>query len=417
MRSTLTALVALLAVTFLGGSTPASADGIFPPGSTGLDISWPSCGLPLPAARPPFAIIGATGGKAFTQNPCLATQYVWAARGGIIPSLYVNLKSPVGSNADQALVGPRGACAAVDQACLAYNFGYNTAKHAVAYAASQRAPAASWWLDVETESSWSDDVSMNAIVIAAAIDYLQAQGAVVGIYSTQSQWREIAGGYMPGLPVWVAMAPTAASAPTYCTRAFGGGQVWLVQYLSGFDDIDYACTPADRVAPVASPPLGPAGSTATVAGGIDCLNVRSQAGFAGGTTACLPSGTQVTLQDGVVAADGYRWVLVAAGSVRGWVADTFLNVPVAVTHTAKIESGSVPAAGGFGLFVFGGGTTEQLVAASGCPAATSAFWASDASGGFDVYVPGARIASVNAAWNARFAPAVPPGTALLGRCR
>jgi uncharacterized protein YraI len=222
---------------------------------------------------------------------------------------------------------------------------------------------------------------------------------------------------MPGLPVWVSAAPTAALAPTFCLRGFGGGQVLLVQYLSGFDDLNYACTSADHAAAVTSTPLGGAGSVATVVTGIDCLNVRSRAGFQGGTIACLPSGTQVTLQEGATTMDGYRWLLVASGSVRGWVADTYLIAAPADARAGKIESGFIPLAGGFGLIVFGGGTTAQLVAASGCPVATAAFWATNSDGSFDVYVAGTQVVSVNAVWNARFGHSLPTGTPLLGRCQ
>ncbi len=80
-----------------------------------------------------------------------------------------------------------------------------------------------------------------------------------------------------------------------------------------------------------------------------------------------------------------------------------------------ISSGTVPATG-FGLVVFGGGTTAQLVTASKCPAATAAFFATTA-GGFVVYVPGTTIAAVNADFLALFpAGNIAAGTAFLGKC-
>jgi hypothetical protein len=84
--------------------------------------------------------------------------------------------------------------------------------------------------------------------------------------------------------------------------------------------------------------------------------------------------------------------------------------------SGTISSGSVPAAGGFGLVVFGGGTTDQLVAASGCPAATSAFYAT-VNGDFVTYVPGTSIAAVNAAFMAAFPAGIPAGTPLIGKCK
>ena len=72
---------------------------------------------------------------------------------------------------------------------------------------------------------------------------------------------------------------------------------------------------------------------------------------------------------------------------------------------------------GFGLFVFAGGTNTQLVASAVCSASSLAFWATNAAGEFDTYVPAATIGAVNAAWNARFPNGVPANTALIGRCQ
>ncbi|MBM4415394.1 MAG: hypothetical protein FJ035_03870 [Chloroflexi bacterium] len=89
--------------------------------------------------------------------------------------------------------------------------------------------------------------------------------------------------------------------------------------------------------------------------------------------------------------------------------------PAATAGTGKIASGSVPASGGFGLVVFGG-TTAQLVTASGCPQATAAFWATSA-GEFVTYIPGTGIAAVNAAFLALFpGDNIPANTPLVGKC-
>ena len=205
-----------------------------------------------------------------------------------------------------------------------------------------------------------------------------------------------------------------------------------MQYIVGNDDMNYACTPADRVMVVNNTPLGPPGSGAIVASDGDCLNLRPQPGLSGTASTCLPSGSQVTLLDGSVMADGYRWHRVSTGSATGWAAVNYLrgvapgapqvapSAPVVVeppNNRGKITTGSIPAAGGFGLVVFGGGTSTQLVAASGCPAATAVYWASNAEGNFDSYVPGTGIAVVNAAWTARFEQGIPESTPLLGRCK
>ena len=79
-------------------------------------------------------------------------------------------------------------------------------------------------------------------------------------------------------------------------------------------------------------------------------------------------------------------------------------------------SGAVPRAGGLGLVVFGGGTAAQLVQASGCPAATAAFWATASSGEFVIYLPAATVAELNARWHALFPAGLPANQPLLAKC-
>ncbi len=79
-------------------------------------------------------------------------------------------------------------------------------------------------------------------------------------------------------------------------------------------------------------------------------------------------------------------------------------------------TGAVPPSG-FGLFVFGGGSTARLLEASGCPAGTAAFWVSDGRGDFVIWVPGSTVAAVNQRWVSLFPQGLPPNTPVLGRCR
>jgi len=81
-----------------------------------------------------------------------------------------------------------------------------------------------------------------------------------------------------------------------------------------------------------------------------------------------------------------------------------------------ISSGSVPAAGGFGLIVASGPTSG--LAAAACPSSptTAAFWAT-VNGDFVTFVPGTSIAAVNASFNAAFANGLPSGTPLTAKCK
>jgi hypothetical protein len=222
---------------------PPPAGRLFPSGASGFSISWPQCGQAFPAVPYQVAVVGVTGGRAFYQNPCLADQFAWAQAASVPPALYMNLNAPAGRTAARGLIGPAGGPCPENQACQAFNYGYNSALHALAYARSQGATAALWWLDIETGNTWSEDRALNARIIQGAIDGLRTQGVAVGIYSTAPQWNEIAGGFSPKVPVWVAGASGRAEAPTFCTptAAFGGGAPALVQYPGGPFSGEYAC--------------------------------------------------------------------------------------------------------------------------------------------------------------------------------
>ena len=84
------------------------------------------------------------------------------------------------------------------------------------------------------------------------------------------------------------------------------------------------------------------------------------------------------------------------------------------TGNSRLIFGSIPARG-YGLVVFTGGSTMELLLASGCTT-TGAFWAANNSGGFVTYISGAPTV-VNTAWNTRFASGIPANTPLIARCR
>ncbi len=209
---------------------------------TGFDISWPQCGTWYPFDPIGFGIVGVTGGRAFTENPCLASQWEWATRGDYPAEVYINVDYWRHTSYHQ-FFGPAGLCSPWDVMCRAYNYGWNTARHAVDYGRSQGVDASRWWLDVETMNYWSPDKQANARVIAGAIDYLQEEGLEVGVYSTPYQWGVIAGDFAPGLPVWTAGALNLYDAASRCGNpryAFGGGHIELVQWVEVYDR-NYAC--------------------------------------------------------------------------------------------------------------------------------------------------------------------------------
>jgi len=221
---------------------------VLPAGTVGYDISWPQCGkaLPAPAA---FGVVGVTGGRPFTRNPCLASQFAWAESTPGAGSFYMNTSNP-GPGAVAldwyAQRSPDAACQPGNDAACAYNYGFNAAADAFAYAQAStgRSTGRVWWLDVEPDNSWSDtDVVANRAALQGSLDFLQRQPAVVvGVYSTPRMWRGIMGDHRLAVPNWVAGGNNVAEAAARCAPAysFTGGPVVLSQWVEGLDH-NYVC--------------------------------------------------------------------------------------------------------------------------------------------------------------------------------
>ncbi|MHB8329922.1 MAG: glycoside hydrolase family 25 domain-containing protein, partial [Acidimicrobiales bacterium] len=221
-------------------STPVST-GTGPPyghASTGYDISWPQCGGSYPPSAP-VAVVGVNGGSAFTTNPCFGSEAAW---GGPNLTVYLNLNSPQGSDSSQWGQGPAGACVMGDLQCESYNYGYNTARNSLSTAQSAGHGTRTWWLDVETGNYWTSDTSANDQVISGAIAAIHGAGYAAAIYSTNYQWGQIAGSYVPSVPVWYPTGQATSSPSAWCSgSSFAGGPVYLVQEAAGSYDGDYAC--------------------------------------------------------------------------------------------------------------------------------------------------------------------------------
>jgi hypothetical protein len=217
-------------------------------GSTGNDISFPQCGVASPTGA--FSIVGVNGGYPFVHyNPCLFDQF----RGSPHAALYINTGyHPLYTQVDGQHTTPECLTKSTvihgsAEQKAAWAVGCSEASRSMAYAASRGvANPRSWWLDVETENSWSStDLSLNQYTVQGIVDTLhRASTAAVGIYSTGYQWHKIVG----SLPVsgvranWVATgSPSAEEAHSRCGTGFSGAPVWLVQYLQGGFDTNYVC--------------------------------------------------------------------------------------------------------------------------------------------------------------------------------
>jgi hypothetical protein len=236
MRRTVGVLlgVATAVAATLGVAAPAEASTL-----VGYDISFPQCGKALPSS-PAFGVVGVGGGKAFAHNPCVASEYTWAAGARRAPAFYMNTGNPGTLSTRWTMPGPRSCNGTDGDGGCAYNYGWNNAADALAYAASQVAAPGTraWWLDVEVANSWSTNTALNVTTIQGSIDYLRSQGVPgVGVYSTAAMWQQITGGTKLAVPSWPAGARSKRAAKNACAGpGFTGGGVAMAQFpLNGFD--------------------------------------------------------------------------------------------------------------------------------------------------------------------------------------
>jgi len=267
-------LAALVVLLSGWGISTAAAAAVAPSaavGATGHDVSAPQCGRTLPEIGA-FGIVGVNGGRAFSENPCFATEYEWAKRRPAAPGVYINTGNPAprsdfywpaSGSRDPARC--RDATSTRDPGC-SYDYGWHAAAKALAVAdrVDPGLRNRTWWLDVETANSWNGDGTANAADLQGAVDLLRSKGvARVGLYSTAYQWRTITGGYtassaptyraawrsaflpryrLETLPLWIATTGDLAAAKAACSTTFTGAPAQLVQYVDGSGiDANYVC--------------------------------------------------------------------------------------------------------------------------------------------------------------------------------
>ena len=241
--------IALVASLITGpAATAAPIDSSF-----GYDVSWPQCGRVLPFDGA-FKIVGVNNGLAFSDNPCLQEQLVWA--GGQSAQLYFNTGNPGPELSRYWPLGQKNPriCVKSDPDSLgcAFNYGYNFAEYAYKSAEEGYANAgigikpkdAFIWLDVEIENSWRTSVKRNVRALQGAVYYLEkvAKAKRIGFYSNSYQWGVITGGtqVFEDYPSWVATASNRELSIEACvsTVGFTGGRTRLTQYIDFELDLD-----------------------------------------------------------------------------------------------------------------------------------------------------------------------------------
>jgi hypothetical protein len=198
-----------------------------------LDVSWPNCGKHLNETYQ-FGIIGATGGLNFRKNACLTQEVSWFQGY----ALYMNTGYPGASYGDKYQHAPKN-CSKNNNYCLAYNWGYNAALFAIAYANSSNVHSFLWWLDVETVNSWSVNGDINRQSLLGALSAIQREAIFpsVGFYAYPGQWATLTGSWQNNYPAWVATGTTEKQAANIACRqpSFSDGTVVLTQYTKMFD--------------------------------------------------------------------------------------------------------------------------------------------------------------------------------------
>jgi hypothetical protein len=243
-----------VAISLRPPATPASA----PTSAFGNDISAPQCPSGAEPRGQAFAIVGVTGGKPFSPNPCLARQFVWAlgstssnqSRVGV----YMNTASPGpgaspnwppgGTTTPRACDGSASADCAYDYGWLSAQDAYSRSVNVLGAALTAQVP---WWLDVEAANTWSSDLDVNSATVQGAVAYLKGQNvSSLGIYSTSTDWEALIGqpstsGPFQGLLNWRPGPAGPQDAATWCSRSVTGGRVKFVQFPNEGFDTDFAC--------------------------------------------------------------------------------------------------------------------------------------------------------------------------------
>ncbi|HSW85353.1 MAG TPA: hypothetical protein VLF79_01920 [Candidatus Saccharimonadales bacterium] len=233
MRRLLSSISAIvMTISVLTGA--AAAQSPYISGSDGVDVSYPNCSATIPKVA--FGIVGVNNGTVYSTNPCLSSEAghfatnlsLYANTGWYNKSTFINPNSPK-------------ACAAGDNKCLAYNYGYNAGVYAYNAATAAGNQSKIWWLDVETMNTWNSDVSQNQNSIQGEYNALVDKSATtIGAYSTTAQWQTITGNWKNGWPNWGATTwNNANQAQTYCTgHQFTGGPSLLMQYQNKRSSLD-----------------------------------------------------------------------------------------------------------------------------------------------------------------------------------
>lgn len=203
-------------------------------------VSWPNCNEKFTDLT--FSgIVGVNDGLDFSSNPCLGSEVQLFHNSY---ALYLNTGYP-GKSYGLKYEDYPNKCRSSNLNCLAYNYGYNDVLYSVRYANLANAHSYVWWLDIESDNSWTNSYKQNRQTLIGMVDALKKTTfrSVIGFYSYPDQWKSITNNWKPNYPVWVASATASESlAKGYCVATFSNAPVWLSQYTTNLD-YNYNCSP------------------------------------------------------------------------------------------------------------------------------------------------------------------------------
>ena len=205
----MTVMAALASLAIVNASAAAAYAAQASSTPTGNDVSYPQCAKKLPSGQA-FGIVGVNDGLANTTNPCLAKEITWAQTSSGTTSqppvaFYVNTANPGNlkvtdwpkNNTDPSgntVTDPYGTCTGGDDQACAWQYGWNMADLDAQSRVATNPGSYQWWLDVETVNSWESSTQNNRADLEGMVAYFQSiHSPAVGIYSTASQWGQIAG--------------------------------------------------------------------------------------------------------------------------------------------------------------------------------------------------------------------------------
>ena len=224
----------------LGLVTFGLKNSVFADAPLTVDLSWPNCGAKF-VDLTPSGVVGINNGLDHSKNPCLESQTQLFHNSY---ALYLNTGYPGVSYGIKFASYPNN-CQLNNYLCIAYNYGYDNALYSIKYASEQNAHSFVWWLDVESDNSWTNSYQQNRQALLGMVAALDNStfNPVVGFYSYPGQWASITNSWNNEYPGWLATGSSSKSvAINYCSDSFNGGRAWLTQYTKALD-YNYSCLP------------------------------------------------------------------------------------------------------------------------------------------------------------------------------